>query len=162
MRVFIPIVASLLAVAGCSEPPPEQLSQDTGNSASRAALAGAPLVTIYKSPTCGCCANWVEHLQENGFRTEVHDSNELGSVKSEHAVPPDLSACHTALVDGYVVEGHVPAETIRKLLAERPRVAGVAVPGMPMGSPGMEGPYSESYQVLTFTVQGETGVYATY
>jgi hypothetical protein len=116
-------------------------------------------VVVYKSPTCGCCNKWVDHLQQAGFSVEVHDLHDLGPVKAEHAIPPSLRSCHTATVDGYVVEGHVPADLVQRLLEERPPIRGLAVPGMPMGSPGMEGPYKDAYEVLAIAEDGRTSVY---
>ena len=118
---------------------------------------------MYKSATCGCCALWVTHLKDNGFPTTAEDVADLGSVKKKHGVPEALQSCHTALIDGYVVEGHVPADLIDRLLAERPQVAGIAVPGMPIGSPGMEVPgrAADRYQVMTFDRTGRTTVFAT-
>lgn len=121
--------------------------------------AEAPVVTVYKSPACGCCSKWVEHLREQGFEVKTHDTDDVDRVKATMGVPGAMQSCHTAIVDGYVVEGHVPAAVIRRLLEERPKVAGVAVPGMPMGSPGMEGPRKQKYSVFTFDRQGKTGVY---
>ena len=117
-------------------------------------------VTVYKTPTCGCCRAWVDHLREHGFDVVVRDSADLAPVKRAHGVPGELESCHTAVVGGYVVEGHVPADLVAKLLAERPDVAGLAVPGMPQGSPGMEGPVKEAYDVLAFQKDGRTTVYA--
>ncbi len=125
------------------------------------ATAG-PVVTVYKTPTCGCCTNWVEHLRDEGFAVETVDQPNLSPVKTEHGVPGALQSCHTAVVDGYVVEGHVPAADIRKLLAERPAVTGIAVPGMPMGSPGMEGSYSDPYEVFTFDRSGPLEIFAAH
>ena len=122
--------------------------------------AGALEVTVYKSPTCGCCTKWIAHLEANGFKVNAHDVADLTQVKREHGVRRELTSCHTALVDGYVIEGHVPAEDIQRLLQERPDVVGLAVPGMVMGSPGMEGPTSEPYNVLTFDREGNTTVFA--
>ena len=122
--------------------------------------AGALEVTVYKSPTCGCCSRWIAHLEANGFKVNAHDLADLTQVKLEHGIRRELTACHTALVDGYVIEGHVPAEDIQRLLQERPDVVGLAVPGMPTGSPGMEGPTSEPYSVLTFDRDGNITVFA--
>jgi hypothetical protein len=127
-----------------------------------AAPQDSPLVVVYKSPTCGCCAKWVDHMREAGFRLEVHDVDNLTSIKAQHGVAVDLQSCHTALVDGYVLEGHVPAEVVRRFLAERPMFAGLAVPGMPMGSPGMEGPYKERYDVIAFRRDGTRQVYSSH
>jgi hypothetical protein len=120
----------------------------------------APRVTVYKSPTCGCCRKWVDHLRANGFEVTAIDTVDVQSVKTSYRVPSALGSCHTAVVAGDVVEGHVPADVIRRVLAERPKVAGVAVPGMPMGSPGMEGPRREHYDVVAFDKSGKTSVYA--
>ncbi len=122
--------------------------------------AGALEVTVYKSPTCGCCSKWIAHMEANGFEVNAHDLADLTQVKLEHGVSRELISCHTALVDGYVIEGHVPAADIRRLLQERPDVVGLAVPGMVIGSPGMEGPSSEPYNVLTFDRDGNTTVFA--
>jgi hypothetical protein len=105
----------------------------------------------------------VVHLRKSGFPVRGEDLDDLSPVKTKHGVPPDLQSCHTALVDGYVVEGHVPADLIVRLLRERPAVVGLAVPGMPAGSPGMESPRgaTERYRVFTFDQQGKTAVYAT-
>jgi len=113
-----------------------------------------PEVQVYKSPTCGCCETWVEHLRAEGFTVRTNDVADVTPIKLENGVAPELSACHTAFVGGYVVEGHVPASDIRRLLAERPAVAGLAVPGMPVGSPGMEGPRPVPYEVLSFGARG--------
>lgn len=117
-------------------------------------------VLVYKSPTCGCCNKWVSYLEANGFRVRTEDVADLSPIKASHGIAPQLAACHTALVEGYVVEGHVPAEDIRRLLAERPAVRGLTVPGMPAGSPGMEAPRKDAYETLTFDVEGRTRVYA--
>ena len=120
-------------------------------------------ITVYKSPTCGCCKEWVKHLQANGFSVKAHDVSDLMSYKTANGVPATLGSCHTAKVGGYVIEGHVPANDIKRLLKERPAVSGLSVPGMPNGSPGMEqGGHKDRYDVLTFDKQGKTGVYARY
>ncbi len=119
-----------------------------------------PEITVYKSPTCGCCAKWVTHLEENGFDVKPIDLANVNEMKIRYGVPGDLTSCHTALVDGYVVEGHVPADVIKQLIEERPEAAGLAVPGMPIGSPGMEGPNPEEYDVLAFQKDGKRSVYA--
>jgi len=124
-----------------------------------AVAASSPTVTVYKSPTCGCCKKWVEHLRENGFEVVSHDVQDVTPIKERYGVTQALASCHTAVVDGYVVEGHVPASTIRRLLEERPEVVGIAVPGMPMGSPGMEGPRKDRYDVVSFDRSGRTQVY---
>jgi hypothetical protein len=118
-------------------------------------------VTVYKSATCGCCKEWVKHLEANGFSVKALDVPDLVPYKTANGVPITLGSCHTAKVGGYVIEGHVPASDIKRLLKERPAVSGLAVPGMPIGSPGMEqGNHKERYEVLTFDKQGKTSVYA--
>ncbi len=107
-----------------------------------------PTVTVYKSPTCGCCSKWVKHLESNGFVVEAKNTNKLDSIKRELGIEPQFQSCHTAKIGNYVVEGHVPAADIKKMLAEKPDIDGLAVPGMPMGSPGMEGPRKDNYDVL--------------
>lgn len=116
----------------------------------RPASDSAPAVTVYKSPTCGCCTAWVDHLKQNGFRVVAIDTTDVDAIKRRYGVAPEHASCHTATVGGYVVEGHVPAGDMRRLLAERPAVTGLAAPGMPAGSPGMEGPYKQAYEVLAF------------
>ena len=126
------------------------------------APAWAAEVTVYKSPTCGC-KKWVDHLEENGFEVKSYDVRDVVSYKMRMGVPPALGSCHTALVDGYVIEGHVPADDIKRLLEQRPAVSGLAVPGMPIGSPGMEqGNRRDPYEVLSFTEDGATSVFATH
>lgn len=115
-----------------------------------AATASGLAVTVFKSPYCGCCANWVAYLRDQGFDVEVHDKEELDTIKNMAGVPDELRSCHTATIDGFVIEGHVPVEQIQRLLSERPEVRGLAVPGMPVGSPGMEGHGSEGYSVYGF------------
>jgi hypothetical protein len=109
------------------------------------------VITVHKDPTCGCCSGWVQHLQKAGFDTKVLDTWDLDTVKKRLAIPDDLSACHTAEVAGYVIEGHVPAAALKRFLAEKPQATGLAVPGMPIGSPGMEGGRPEKYDVVLFT-----------
>jgi len=115
------------------------------------ALAG-PLITVYKSPSCGCCVKWVEYLQKEGFEVKIVNRDDLTSIKQREGVPAAMSSCHTALVDGYVIEGHVPAQAIRKLLKERPDTRGLAVPGMPANSPGMG---EMDGKLKTFTLEGK-------
>jgi hypothetical protein len=118
--------------------------------------AAAPTMLINKDPNCGCCSGWVEHIRAAGFETRVNEVSDLGPIKARLSVPPDLASCHTAEIGGYVVEGHVPASAILRLLDERPTAAGLAVPGMPVGSPGMEVPSSakEKYNVVLFGPSG--------
>lgn len=124
------------------------------------AVGSAPVVTVYKSPTCGCCSAWVDHMKQAGFEVRSVDMDDITEVKQASGVPIRLRTCHTALVDNYVIEGHVPADLVRKMLAEKPSVTGIAVPGMPMGSPGMEGASKDPYEVLLFDKSGKTSVFA--
>lgn len=128
-------------------------------SAQAAAAGDGPAVHVYKTATCGCCAKWVDHLREAGFAVTVEDTRELMAVKRREGVPTDLSSCHTALVNGYVVEGHVPASVVHAFLEEAPEARGLAVPGMPIGSPGMEGRHAEAYDVFAFDADGERTVF---
>jgi hypothetical protein len=120
----------------------------------------ADTIVVYKTPTCGCCSDWVDHAREYGFTVIAHDLNDLTAVKRQLGVPPGRISCHTSVVRGYTVEGHVPADLIQKMLAEKPRIRGLTVPGMPMGSPGMEGPWKDDYDVLAFDDAGNIYVYA--
>lgn len=126
------------------------------------AAAGANTMTVHKTPWCGCCTKWVSHLEAAGFTVETRDHDDLAPLKSALGVPAQLESCHTGVIGGYVIEGHVPAADVQRLLKERPAATGLAVPGMPLGSPGMEsGGASESYSVLLFSAQGAR-VYASY
>ncbi len=122
-----------------------------------------PEVTVYKSPACGCCDRWIEHLEANGFSVKAVEVDDVTPMRMHHGVPAALGSCHTAMVGGYIVEGHVPADVIQRLVQERPAVIGIAVPGMPIGSPGMEqeGSPAERYDVLTFDRAGRTTVFAS-
>lgn len=115
-----------------------------------------PLVTIYKNPACGCCGEWVKHMRANGFRVEVHEIVDVAPIRRKAGVPEALASCHTALVGGYAIEGHVPAGDIRRLLRERPKVKGLAVPGMVVGSPGMEQGPAQPYSTIAFDERGST------
>jgi hypothetical protein len=132
---------------------------------SRSAFAAprAVRLTVYKSATCGCCANWVDYMKRNGFDVDAHDVGDdmLGQFKTTAGVPAALRSCHVALSGGYAFEGHVPADLVKKVLAEKPKALGLAVPGMPAGSPGMEmGGPTEAYDVVAFDRAGKHWVYA--
>jgi hypothetical protein len=122
----------------------------------------ATAITVYKSASCGCCAKWVDHLRDSGFAPSVHDEENMDAIKDEMGVPKDVRSCHTALLDRYLIEGHVPASDLRRLLAQRPAVAGLAVPGMPSSTPGMAGPGQphEPYEVVSFARDGKTTLFA--
>lgn len=117
---------------------------------------------VYKSPTCGCCNAWVKHVRAAGYQVETHDVDDVTPYKQKHGVPLDLASCHTGVIDGYAVEGHVPADLIDKLLREKPKDAkALIVPGMPVGSPGMEmGGRKDAYNVILVDVKGKRTVYA--
>jgi hypothetical protein len=121
-----------------------------------------PPVTVYKDASCGCCKKWVEHMQASGFTVTAHDNADMDALKDHYGVPSGVRSCHTALVGSYVVEGHVPATDVDRLLKEQPKVAGLAVPGMVMGSPGMDGPTSKPYAVLAFQKTGATTTFASH
>jgi hypothetical protein len=157
------IVIALLVSAACAKQNPEA---DTTKVASATATPVAAItsttrnIKVYKDPNCGCCKEWIRHLEQNGFTVEVVDMPDLSAVKTKYGVSSELQACHTGVIGDYVVEGHVPADLIVKMLEEKPAIAGLAVPGMPAGSPGMEGASKERYDVLTFDRAGRTAVYA--
>lgn len=137
--------------------------QAEGWNDSGVAYEGALEITVHHSPTCGCCKGWIDHLRETGFTVNSVESDNLAPIKQQHGLPPSLASCHTAIIDGYVIEGHVPADDIKRLLIERPAIAGLAVPGMPSGSPGME--YSDRkdpFAVIAFDRQGNSESYHEY
>jgi hypothetical protein len=136
-----------------------------------AALLGAPVyaegpaqsVTVYKSPTCGCCNGWVDYLRDNGFEVQAHNTDRLTDLKAELGLTDRrLMSCHTAVVGGYLVEGHVPVDDIRRLLSERPDVTGITAPGMPQMSPGMQSVEPKGYDVLSFDKEGNVRVFSSY
>jgi hypothetical protein len=148
------IALALLALAACTRTPETSTNETSTNAHDR--------VTVFKNESCGCCKLWVRHLQDAGFAVEVHDIDNLGPTKERVGIPAAMGACHTAEVGGYFVEGHVPAEDIKRLLRERPDAKGLTVPGMPAGSPGMEVPSGQSqpYDVYLVSKDGTTSVYA--
>ena len=121
-------------------------------------------ITVYKSSSCGCCAKWVDHLRANGFAPTVYDRDDMEGLKDELGVPPAVRSCHTAVAGKYLIEGHVPASDIRRLLVEQPKVAGLAVPGMPSAAPGMAAPGEKikDFEVITFQSDGSTRTFARY
>ena len=156
MRLFAAAAAGIF-MAGCAD---AQASADTREAV--VADAGLPTVLVYKTATCGCCKGWVAHMEASGFVVDARDVNatELMMAKQDGGVPTGMSSCHTAIIDGYVVEGHVPAAQVKQLLGDRPEVAGIAAPGMPAGAPGMEGANARPYQVMSFTHDGKAEVFA--
>ena len=121
------------------------------------------VVDVWKDPNCGCCGQWIEHMQKSGFTFKVHETGNA-RARAKFGIPQELGSCHTAMVDGYALEGHVPAQDVLRLLKEKPDALGLVVPGMPMGSPGMEGGRSDRYQVLLLSEGSpvKTSVFATY
>ena len=117
-------------------------------------------MVVYKDPNCGCCQSWVDLMRKAGFEVASRDTPDMAAMKRRYKVPGALASCHTALVGGYVIEGHVPADLIQRLIKQKPAAVGLAVPGMPTGSPGMEGSPKQAYEVLLFDAGGKTLVYA--
>ncbi len=146
---FKPALTALLALSLMAVSSPSQQAVD--------------LITVYKDRSCSCCKNWIAHLQANGFKVDVREVDGTAPYQKQFHVPANLVSCHTGVVNGYTIEGHVPAREIKKLLAERPKVQGLAVPGMPIGSPGMEaGARSQAYSVIAFTSDAKASIYAAY
>ncbi len=153
LRSAISSIFIALLLIACSESESEEKS---------GSVSDLPIVQVYKSPTCGCCSKWVAHLEANGFKVEATDVNDMSLIKRSYGIPGALASCHTAVVGDYLVEGHVPAEDIIQLLKQKPAIKGIAVPGMPIGSPGMEGSNPEAYDVVSFKANGETEVFSSH
>lgn len=148
---------------GGADQPAAAATASTG-AASTVATAGtaATPMSVYKDPSCGCCKEWVAHAEANGFAVTTHDVGDVAPIKARYGVPEALHSCHTAVVGDYAIEGHVPADLVTRLLRERPAIAGLAVPGMVAGSPGMEqGDRHDPYEIVSFTREGATAVYAS-
>lgn len=127
------------------------------------AFSAGEEVVMYKDPNCGCCGKWAEHMRAAGFKVREVRSSDMGAIKREAGVPQAQTSCHTAKVGGYFVEGHVPAADVKRLLAEKPKVVGISAPGMPQGSPGMEGPFpADRYDVVSVAADGKTRVFASH
>ena len=157
----------MTGLAACAQDPAPDAGADAAPAAAAADRSGAPVdaalppVVVYKLASCGCCQSWAEHMQAAGFPVETRDTQDLDAIKAEVGVPFGQGSCHTAKVGDYFVEGHVPADDVKRLLAERPDALGLAVPGMPIGSPGMEqGDAREPYDVLLVAKDGSTAVFA--
>jgi hypothetical protein len=147
-KLLIILLLVPLLLAACRAPAAEHESA--------AVSAEVKVIDVYRSPTCACCEDWIAYLENNGYTVRVHDVENPTAVKNQYRVPGSLYSCHTAIMDGYVIEGHVPIEEIEQLLTERPNIAGIAVAGMPIGSPGMEvdGLEAQPYDVVAFDNQG--------
>lgn len=154
-RAFVIRVSGLVAAAVAGTRVAAQVS---GPSAKPTAI------TVYKSSSCGCCAKWLDHVRDNGFEPTVHDEEDMDAIKAQLGVPVAVRSCHTALAGKYLIEGHVPASDIKRLVVEQPRVAGLAVPGMPSGTPGMAEPGAKiaGFEVLAFQLDGTTKTFARY
>ena len=124
--------------------------------------AAGPQMKVYKTPTCGCCGKWVDHLRAAGFEVSVQNVDDTSEYRTKAGIPSTLASCHTGFVEGYGIEGHVPAAEIQRLLKNRPKAKGLAVPGMPMGSPGMEAPRAQPYSVILVDAEGRPSVYQSY
>lgn len=127
-----------------------------------AASAAAPVIEVYKNPDCRCCSGWVAHLQDNGFTVNTHHVEDTSDYRKKFGMPEALGSCHSAKVEGYALEGHVPADEIKRLLAEKPKAVGLSVPAMPIGSPGMEGPRKDPFDVLLVQQNGKHSIYKHY
>ena len=132
----------------------------TGSQQSKKPAASTEEGKVWLSPTCGCCGKWTDYMQTSGFKLSREVTTDLNASPARKRVPESVRSCHTALIGGYVIEGHVPADVIRKLLKEQPKVVGIAAPGMPMGSPGMEGPNPQPYSIVAFKADGTTYEFA--
>jgi hypothetical protein len=126
------------------------------------ANAAAPVIEVYKSESCGCCSEWVKHLESNGFKVKAQNVANPADYREKFGIPQELGSCHTGMVQGYALEGHVPATEIKRLLAEKPKAKGLAVPAMPLGSPGMEGPRKDPYDIMLVQGNGKYSVYKHY
>lgn len=156
-------VAALMMSAACArDSNPANTTASRQQAATTAATADTtPAMVVHKTPSCGCCGLWVEHMRHAGFTVEVRDTDDLAPIKAALGVPYGKGSCHTAEIDGYVIEGHVPAEDVRRLLTERPKARGLVLPGMPLGSPGMEMPDGrvQSYTVELVEEDGSTSTF---
>jgi len=162
-KVFaLGIAAASLVLAGCAATVGSETSTASyDDEAIRIEAALVSEITVFRSPTCGCCGKWIEHAEAAGFQVKDEVTEDMSAIKQTYGVPQSLTSCHTTVVGDYVVEGHIPAEDVQRLLTEKPDIAGIAVPGMPIGSPGMEsGDYTEPYTVFSFTESGETSAFS--
>lgn len=161
------LISLTIAITGCSSSDYQAAAMSPEKPPPIAELVSQPKnidIIVYKSPTCDCCSKWEEHLDKSGFNVISRPTQQLVQIKNQSGIPENLRSCHTAMIDGYVIEGHVPASDIRKLLDQRPDVVGLTAPGMPQKSPGMqpEGEKPANYDVLSFNRQGESTIFTSY
>lgn len=163
-QLVVAAIAVALSVAGGTYLLAQQGSVQAEEQTTVQPDPNLPVVTVYKNATCGCCKDWVSHLERNGFRVEAHDVGNMLEYKQQAKLGAGMGSCHTAFVDGYAVEGHVPAQDLKRLLLEKPAISGLTVPRMPVGSPGMEveGQSAEAFQVISYKEGEEVGVFADY
>lgn len=152
---IIGLTSTSLVITGCSLAKGPALSEiDDG-----AEVANA--ITVFRSPTCGCCSLWIDHMEASGFQVKDEVTEDMAAIKQQYEVPANLRSCHTTVANDYVLEGHIPAADVQRLLIEKPDVVGIAVPGMPIGSPGMEsGSYVEPYTVFSFDENGTPSIFS--
>lgn len=151
------LVTGFTATVARAESPGDAVQDDAAGSTPR------PAVEVWKSPTCGCCEAWVSYLEKAGFPVTAHNSRDMNAVKAKLGLPgPSVASCHTAIIDGYVVEGHVPVSDIEKLLTEKPDLVGISAPGMPMNSPGMGSEEPSGYDVISFDREGRERVFSSH
>ena len=138
-------------------------ADNSGWDVEREDYTGAKEITVYRDPGCGCCSKWIAHLEKHGFNVTDIKTSEIDRIKNRYNVPYGLASCHTAIIDGYVIEGHVPADDIKRLLNTRPDIRGLSVPQMPVGTPGMEmGDRKDHFKVFSFQENGEQGIFREY
>ncbi|MGM0450190.1 MAG: DUF411 domain-containing protein [Pseudomonadota bacterium] len=168
MRRLLITALSLVIVAGLAYGASQLFSGNTsdtdGDQAQEAVTPTDQKLTVFASPTCGCCGDWIEHMREEGFETEKREVSNINRVKKEAGLPRSLASCHTAFIGGYLIEGHVPASDVKRLLREQPSAAGLSVPRMPVGSPGMEmeGEGRDEFDVILFQDNGDQEVFEHY
>lgn len=153
----MPLLLGLTALAGCQEQPSSATTIVEADSDLAAAMEAEGVLTVFKTPTCGCCDDWIDHMRDNGFDIIAHNRDNLYPIKVAAGLQPGQGSCHTAFINGYAIEGHVPAADVQALLQQQPDALGLTVPGMPFGSPGMEmGDRVDAYDVLLFDAAGAT------
>jgi len=159
-RAFaIGLALTSLILMGCAST--ENAGPTASKNVAEAQATLASEITVFRSPTCGCCGEWIEHIESAGYQVTDEITEDMTAIKQQYGVPENMASCHTAVIGDYIIEGHVPAEDVQRLLTEKPDVTGIAVPGMPVGSPGMESDGQiDPYTVFSFTKSGETAAFA--